>query len=306
MPKDSKEETVTSAESSSRVDPESQAFIDRTRQQAIDASDATLAGGPLTAGLGEEFESGVDALNRFSDPDFIKNLLESVGSASGGGVNFNAEELDLDRIQEFLNPFLEEVVGGVQRDTDLQREAVQSRAASAATAAQAFGGNRAQLLETQGLADVNRNELRTLGELRFGGFESARNAALQEHLTLQGFGLQSAIAGAANKTNIAIANLSSRTQLGLAGAQGGLLASGGLINAGVIRQGVETQQLRDDLLKQTAALGFTQSSLGPTGQDRTGSGEATVRSSAGFDPFAFILGGATTAIGAGGLFGKTT
>ena len=297
MGKDAKEETVT--ESTQRIDPASQAYLDQVRQQAQDASAATLAGGPLTAGLGDEFQSGVDAMNRFADPDFVKNLVEGVGSASGGGVNFDLENLDLDRIQEFLNPFLEEVVGGVQRDTDVQREAVQTRAASAATAAKAFGGSRAQLLETQGLADVNRDELRQLGQLRFQGFESARGAALQEHLTLQGLGMQGAIASASNRTNASIASLQSRTQLGVAGSGLGLQAAGGLVGAGVTRQQVETQQLRDDLLKQTAALGFTGSALGPVGQDV--SGTSTKTSSPGFDPFSFVGGLGVTAL-SGGLF----
>ena len=291
MGKDAKEEVVTESQGTSRIDPASQAYLDQVREQAQAGSQAILDSGPLTAGIDNpEFTAGVDALKALVDPATFEAMMDKVGSAGGSGVNFEFENLDLGRIQEFLNPYLEEVVGGVQRDTDIQREAVRSRAASAATAAKAFGGNRAALLETQGLEDVNRNELRQLGQLRFQGYESARGAAMQEHLTGQGLGLQAAMGTAANKTNAAIASLQSRTQLGLGGLQAGGQAAQGLVGAGMTRQQVETEQARDEIRRQAAALGLNISGMGPTGTDVAGSGTQTTTSSPGFDPFSFGLG----------------
>ena len=80
----------------------------------------------------------------------------------------------------FENPYQDEVIGGVQKDFDRQRTMLGNRVNDLATKARAFGGSRHAVLEGEGLRDIGDNEGRTIGGLRYTGFNDAMDRATTE------------------------------------------------------------------------------------------------------------------------------
>lgn len=130
----------------SQIDPQTQAFLDQFRQQALQQAQ----GGP----------------NQF---------LQQAGQGFGGltdNLGF-AQQQGLEGIEQFFNPFQQEVIGGVQGDFDRQRQQAEVSARQQATQSGAFGGSREAVLNAELQGGVNRNEASTLANLRQGGFNQA-------------------------------------------------------------------------------------------------------------------------------------
>jgi hypothetical protein len=88
-----------------------------------------------------------------------------------------------------MNPFLQQVVGGVQTDFDRLRDQASRQTGADATAAGAgFGGRRA-ILEAERLRGLDQLEAQQLGNLRFGGFANAQQIALEDLLRRSQLGL---------------------------------------------------------------------------------------------------------------------
>ncbi len=132
----------------SQIDPQTQAFLDQFRQQALQQAQ----GGP----------------NQF---------LQQAGQGFGGLTNNLgfAQQQGLQGIEQFFNPFQQEVIGGVQADFDRQRQQAQTSAQQQATRAGAFGGSREAVLNAELQGGVNRNEASTLANIRQQGFGNAAN-----------------------------------------------------------------------------------------------------------------------------------
>lgn len=138
------------------LDPQTQAFLDKYRQMAMDR-----AGTP----------SGVD-------PGMFTSAL-GFGSQTGlGGID------------AYQDPYQQQVIGGVQADFDRQRLGATNAARAEATRAGAYGGSRASLLQASALGDVNRAETSTLANLRSQGFNQSADRLLAERQrqTNLGFG----------------------------------------------------------------------------------------------------------------------
>lgn len=130
----------------SQVDPQTQAFMDQFRQLAL----SQAQGGP----------------NQF---------LQQAGQGFGGltdNLGF-AQQRGLQGIEQFFNPFQQEVIGGVQSDFDRQRQQAEVSARQQATRSGAFGGSREAVLNAELQGGVNRNEASTLANIRQGGFNQA-------------------------------------------------------------------------------------------------------------------------------------
>ena len=130
----------------SGIDPRTQAFMDQFRQFALQQAQA----GP----------------NQF---------LDQAGQGFGGltqNLGF-AQQQGLEGIDQFFNPFQDQVIGGLQTDFDRQRQQAQTSAQQQATRAGAFGGSRSAVLQAELQGGVNRNEASTLANVRQGGFNQA-------------------------------------------------------------------------------------------------------------------------------------
>ena len=132
------------------------------------------------------------SLNRFDQsgrlPPGLEGFANRSGLLTGAPLDF-ASQTGLTGIDQFLNPELENVIGGVRGDFDRQREFASTRAGQIAESQNAFGGSRSAILEAQGLADVNRAETSTIAGLRSNAFANARGALLGERGRLGQLGL---------------------------------------------------------------------------------------------------------------------
>lgn len=123
------------------------------------------------------------------------NALQTAGQAATGATQFQHQSLANRNLQQFQNPFQQQVLDPVLGDIERQRQMAINDVGAAATRAGAFGGSRLGVAE----AETNRAALdaaaRASGQLRSQGFESARGAAqqdIQNQLAAQQLGLSAA------------------------------------------------------------------------------------------------------------------
>ena len=117
-----------------------------------------------------------------------QNAFSTLAGGAGAGMQMGLGGLD-----QYLSPYLDEVIGSARRDIfDPQRDAASLRANDLATKAGAFGGDRSAILQAEMLRDVNRNEASTLSGLRESGYQNAVNQLLSERARVGGLGLAGA------------------------------------------------------------------------------------------------------------------
>jgi len=100
-----------------------------------------------------------------------------------------AQQQGLGGIGAYMNPYEQQVIGGVQSDFDRQRQIAQMMGAQQATQGGAFGGSRGAVLQGQMLGDVGRNEAQTLAGLRYGGFGDAAQRLMADRQMAANLGL---------------------------------------------------------------------------------------------------------------------
>jgi hypothetical protein len=141
-----------------QLDPKTQQYVQQMRGMAGTYA-GDIAKGNYFAPTNATFQQG------------LGGLLDPAGAA-----------------QQFMNPFEQQVIGGVQSDFDRQRQGALMGAAQNATSQGAFGGSRSGVLQAQALGDVNRNEASTLAGLRMGGYNNAMNLGMGRSQALMGAG----------------------------------------------------------------------------------------------------------------------
>jgi hypothetical protein len=134
-------------------------------------------------GLFNQYQSGQlnPALQGYGDT--ARQLTSNLGFASRTGLG---------DISGYMDPYQQDVIGGVQADFANQRAGALNTAADLATKSGAFGGSRDAILRAQALRDVNQNESGTLANLRYSGFNDAAarlqaDRAMAANLGLAGF-----------------------------------------------------------------------------------------------------------------------
>ena len=114
---------------------------------------------------------------------FLQQGAEAVGQGIGqlgtAQQRVAAAGIDPTSYQQFMNPFMEDVIATTQQDI-ADRGAQQQLQAQASAAGQgAFGGSRQAVLQGQIAADVMDQQARTGAQLRSAGFQQAQNLAQQ-------------------------------------------------------------------------------------------------------------------------------
>jgi hypothetical protein len=145
---------------------------------------------------------------------------------------FNAAQTTQADIDRFMNPYIDDVVGGARRDIQSQADQQRNQAMAEAQAAGAFGGSRGALIESQILNDAGERLADTSGNLRMQGFNTALANAQQDVARR----MQANMGNAANRialgqgnqqtgAQVSIANANNTTQAGIAGAANSLQAA---------------------------------------------------------------------------------
>ena len=114
---------------------------------------------------------------------FLQQGAEAVGQGIGqlgtAQQRVAAAGIDPTSYQEFMNPFMEDVIATTQQDIADKGAQQQLQAQARAAGQGAFGGSRQAVLQGQIAADVMDQQARTGAQLRSAGFQQAQNLAQQ-------------------------------------------------------------------------------------------------------------------------------
>jgi hypothetical protein len=125
------------------------------------------------------------------DPDvkaaYLRNLEEARTTAAGLGARQFAPyaEYNLGMVQQYMNPYEQQVIQGTLGDIERARQGQISAEGARATAAKAFGGTRQAV--TRSLVDeaALRNATNAAAQLRQTGFAQAQNLGLSQQQMMQ-------------------------------------------------------------------------------------------------------------------------
>lgn len=157
---------------------------------------------------------------------------EALNQAMGvtqGLTGFNPAQIafDQDLVNQYFNPFQQQVVDQTLADIERQRQMASQGLGERATAARAFGGSRQGVAEGVMAGEFGRTAAQTAAGLRQQGFQSALDRAMQQQLTNQQAGLAGAqfrlgagqqLAGI-GQARTAADLLAAQTAMGLGGAR---------------------------------------------------------------------------------------
>ena len=136
-----------------------------SKQQLADLSEGQKAA--IASALG-----GVGAFQPF---------LDQGSAAVGQGIaGAQAASFDPTSYQQFMDPFMEDVIARTQADIADKGRQQQLHAQASAAGSGAFGGSRQAILQGQIAADTMDQQARTGAQLRSQGFAQAQNLAQQQ------------------------------------------------------------------------------------------------------------------------------
>ena len=114
---------------------------------------------------------------------FLQRGAEAIGQGIGqlgtAQQRVAAAGIDPTSYQQFMNPFMEDVIATTQQDIADKGAQQQLQAQARAAGQGAFGGSRQAVLQGQIAADVMDQQARTGAQLRSQGFQQAQNLAQQ-------------------------------------------------------------------------------------------------------------------------------
>ena len=162
----SKKGGTTTTSNTPTLDPASQAYMNAYRTAA-------------TANAGQAGQTA--------------DQLTAAGQQLTGGIPY-AMQTGLNGIDAYMNPYQNDVIAGVNADTQHQLGVAGVQAGDLATKAGAFGGDRSAVLQANMSSDINRNSLNTLANVRSSGFENAvqqlmQSRQMQMNAGMSGLGL---------------------------------------------------------------------------------------------------------------------
>ena len=107
----------------------------------------------------------------------------AAGVATGAPGNFflGPDQRSIqDQISPFLDPFIQNVIGGVRGEFDVLRDQASNRVSDQAIQAGAFGGSRQGVAEGVRLGELDRAQTSQIGGLLSSGFRNALSTGLQQ------------------------------------------------------------------------------------------------------------------------------
>jgi hypothetical protein len=147
---------------------------------ALGLTAAKALGGSSTSGSSSSIDPDVKAA-------YLQNLADARATAAGLGPKQFAPfpEYNLGMVQQYMNPYEQQVIQGTLGDIERARQGQISAEGAAATAAKAFGGTRQGV--TRSLVDeaALRNATNAVAQLRQGGFTQAQNLGLSQEALRQ-------------------------------------------------------------------------------------------------------------------------
>jgi hypothetical protein len=246
----------------------------------------------VAAGLGQRQFAGFTPLYEQGEQMALaaaggpgSQALNQAMGVTQGLTGFTPAQIGFDQgmVEQYFNPFQQEVVDQTLADIERQRQMASQALGQRATAARAFGGSRQGVAEGVMAGEFGRTAAQTAANLRQQGFQSALDRAMQQQLVNQ----QAGLAGAQFRLGAG----QQLAGLGQARTAADLLAAQTAMGLGGARQQFAQQQMDAARNLELERLGIRQGAVGllsPTmgaSQTQTGPGQYT-------NPIAGGLGGA--------------
>ena len=138
-----------------------------------------LAG--LSEGQKQAIASAMQGVGSFAP--FLQQGAEAVGQGIGqlgtAQQRVAAAGIDPTSYQQFMNPFLEDVIQKQYEDIAFEGAKQQAQLGASAAGQGAFGGSRQAVLQGEIAANIADQQARTGAQLRSAGFQQAQNLAQQ-------------------------------------------------------------------------------------------------------------------------------
>lgn len=122
-------------------------------------------------------QTGVDAASQAYIDQMRQHALSSLGGIGAAQFAPTAGQVNT-LTSQLMNPYMQQVVGGVGQQFDQLRGQAAQQTDQAATAAGAFGGSRHGVATGQRLAELDRAQAQQVGQLLAGGHAQAQQAAI--------------------------------------------------------------------------------------------------------------------------------
>lgn len=145
------------------IDPGTQAYLDAYRKSMTDRS-----------------QLGPGAMGEYRG---LSSDMASRGLGFGMQTGMNG-------VENYFNPYEENVIGGIRGDFDQQRGYASRAAADQAVKDHAFGGGRSAILQARMMGDVNRNEASTIAQFRNQGYNTASGQLMADRDRMSQIGAQ--------------------------------------------------------------------------------------------------------------------
>lgn len=215
MGKGSNNTTTTTAPNSQAM----QSYQDLlARAQGVSNTPYTPFGGEMVAPVNAQQNTGIANIN--SNAGFAMPYIQTAG-----GMAYNAAQpITGQQIQQYSNPFTDQVVNATQNQFNNQNQQQQQKLLGNGIMRGSLGGNRTGIAQAELANQQNLAQAPVLAGLRSQGYTTGLNTALQEQQAQQ--------SGAYSLGN-----------LGVAGQSAALTGANAQIGAGTLQQG--TQQAQD-------------------------------------------------------------
>jgi hypothetical protein len=189
-----------------------------------------------------------------------------------GPQNYNTGRTFQDQVQQFMNPYTDQVINSSLNDINRMRQMADRSTSGSAAKAGAFGGSREALMRAENQRNALDQAARTAGQLRSSGFNTAANLAQQQEmqrlgLTAQDLANYRGLQSAGNLQGQSLTAQDVRDTRNLI-SQGALAAQGYRAQGGLAAQNLGAQSDRDvmnygnQLQMQGNQLGVEQARLG--------------------------------------------
>ncbi len=112
----------------------------------------------------------------------VQNAQQTAGDVY---TNMATQGLDPNAYQQFMNPFINEVINRGQQDIERQRKMAINQNQAQAMGQGAFDGSRSALVDAMTNAEFDRNSQNFAANQRLAGFNQAQNLAQRDMTTRQ-------------------------------------------------------------------------------------------------------------------------
>lgn len=238
------------------LDPATQEYVNWMRGVTQSGVNAVGDMGPLFAGPNRQAQMGmgqIGGLQGFQQNPLFQQYLQGMGQMAGG-LPAGMENFSGEALQRFMDPYQQQVIGGINAAYDRSGQMALNAAKQQATGAGAYGGTRLGVMQAEALNENERLRNQQVGNTLSQGYGQAvqnflGNRAYMGGMAQQGLGGLFGAGQYGNAWNM---------QRGQANMQ-----------AGEYARALQERQMQEGLYRQQMMTGMANAGVGPYGTTQT-------------------------------------